>query len=83
MAEWMIAGLLAGILVILYVELRANARGHRLMEKGHEQIRQDLTRELSKLDRRMELSHEALIRQADQMASDVRVVRQVVEGEGT
>ena len=70
MAEWMIAGLLAGILVILYVELRANAR-----------IRHDLVREIEKLDRRMELSHEALVRNSDQIASDVRVLRRLVEGE--
>ena len=64
MAEWMIAGLLAGILVILYVELRANTR-----------IRHDLVREIEKLDRRME-------RNSDQIASDVRALRRLVEGEG-
>ena len=72
MAEWIIAGLLGGILLILYVELRESARAHRLME-----------REIDKLDRRMELSHEAIVRNTDRMASDVRELRKVVEGEGT
>ena len=72
MAEWIIAGLLGGILLILYVELRESARAHRLME-----------REIDKLDRRMELSHEAIVRNTDRMASDVRELRKVIEGEGT
>ena len=72
MAEWIIAGLLGGILLILYVELRESARAHRLLE-----------REIDKLDRRMELSHEAIVRNTDRMASDVRELRKVIEGEGT
>lgn len=72
MAEWIIAGLLWGMLLILYMELRESARAHRLME-----------REIDKLDRRMELSHEAIVRNTDRMASDVRELRKVVEGEGT
>ena len=72
MAEWIIAGLLGGIILILYVELRETARAHRLME-----------REIDKLDRRMELSNEAIVRNTDRMASDVRELRKVVEGEGT
>ncbi len=72
MAEWIIAGLLGGILSILYVELRAGAR-----------LRHDLTREIDKLDRRMEMSHGAIVRNTDRMASDVRALRRVVEGEGT
>ena len=71
MAEWIIAGLLGGIIFILYVELRESARAHRLME-----------REIDKLDRRMELSHEAIVRNTDRMASDVRELRKVIEGEG-
>ena len=58
--------------MILYVELRETARAHRLME-----------REIDKLDRRMELSNEAIVRNTDRMASDVRELRKVVEGEGT
>ena len=57
MAEWIIAGLLGAILLILYVELRV------------------LTRELEKLDRRIEQS-------AARMAEDVRALRRIVEGEG-
>ena len=72
MAEWIIAGLLGGILLILYVELRAGAR-----------LRHDLIREIDKLDRRMGLSHEAIVRNTDRMASDVRDLRRVIEGEGT
>ena len=82
MAEWTIAGLLGAVVLILYVELRESARAHRLMEKGHEQIRQDLVREFDKLDRRMELSHEAIVRNSDQMARAVRDLQRVVHGEG-
>ena len=97
MAEWIIAGLLGGILLILYVELRESARAHRLLEREIDKLDQRMElsreaivrntdlmeREIDKLDRRMELSHEAIVRNTDRMASDVRELRKVIEGEGT
>ena len=40
MAEWIIAGLLWGMLLILYMELRESARAHRLMELSASTCRQ-------------------------------------------
>ena len=69
MAEWIIAGLLGAILLILYVELR-------VLTREMEKLDRVVTREMEKLDRRMEQS-------TARMAEDVRALRRIVEGEGS
>ena len=75
MAEWIIAGLLGAILLILYVELR-------VLTRAMDKLDRVLTREMEKLDSKMEKLDRRMEQSTARMAEEVRALRRIVEGEG-